>query len=195
MHGNTHTSDLHPSSIVSQEQFEHFSLAASKTVQYGIFTLTGLQVKVAIGHAEEALPCVHMRSQSSQQTELKQRLEMLMLLRVRQLLQGVQRQQLTDSDYPRPAVLSCMVLLEQHWHCWHTWVWQIPPRKRAGSGLRCISPKSSQIDVVGIIGGIRQWAIAISLIWCTHQSLRVIACLLSCGRSQRSLLWVCISDW
>ncbi len=40
--------------------------------------LTGLQMKVAIGHAAEALPCVHMCSQSSQQTELEQRLEMLM---------------------------------------------------------------------------------------------------------------------
>jgi len=40
--------------------------------------LTGVQMQVANGHAAEALPCVHMCSQSSQQTELEQRLEMLM---------------------------------------------------------------------------------------------------------------------
>ncbi len=62
MHGSTHTSDLHALSTVSQEQFERFSLAAPKTAQYGMLKLSGLQVKVAIGHAAEALRSVHMCS-------------------------------------------------------------------------------------------------------------------------------------
>ena len=37
---------------------------------------SGLQTKVANGHAAEALPCVHMSTQLNRQIEVKQRLEM-----------------------------------------------------------------------------------------------------------------------